>query len=97
MDDGKNIFESDVIRIYILKNETLTLIVFVSLRAFQQSSCVFYLIIMTIVDTIHLFTGLFTYIMINGIGINLLNMSRFYVQLCVLISFSCIYSCKYFT
>ena len=74
----------------------LTLIVFVSLRTFRESSCVFYLIIMSIVDTFLLFTGLFTYIMINGIGINLLNMSLFYckfrpfyVQLCILISFSC--------
>ncbi len=62
VDDGKSIFESDVIRIYILKNETLTLIVFVSRRAFQQSSCVFYLIIMTIVDTIHLFTMVYSLI-----------------------------------
>ncbi|CAF1159925.1 unnamed protein product [Adineta steineri] len=74
----------------------LTLLVFLSLRTFRQKSCAFYLTIMSLVNTFHLFTGLFTYIMINGFGINWLNMSLFYckfrpfyVQLCTLISFSC--------
>jgi len=75
----------------------LNLIVFLSLRTFRESSCEFYLTIMSIVNTFHLFTGLFTFIMINGFNINWLNMSlfyckfrQFYVQLCILMSLTCI-------
>ena len=75
----------------------LVLIVFLSLRTFRQSSCAFYLIIMSFVDTLHLFTGLFTFIMINGFGIDWTDISLFYckfrpfyVQLCVLMSYTCI-------
>jgi len=74
----------------------LVLIVFLSLRTFRQSSCAFYLTIMSIVNTLHMFTGLLTYIMLNGFGINWTNMSLFYckfrpffVQLCASISFTC--------
>jgi hypothetical protein len=77
----------------------LNLIVFLSLRTFRESSCAFYLTIMSIVNTFHLFTGLFTFIMINGFNINWLNMSlfyckfrQFYVQLCILMSLTCICS-----
>jgi hypothetical protein len=49
--------------------EPLALIVFLSLRTFRENSCAFYLTIMQIVNTIHLFTGLFTFIMIYGFGI----------------------------
>jgi hypothetical protein len=76
----------------------LVLIVFLSLRTFRQSSCAFYLILMSFINTIHLFTGLLTYIMINGFGINWTDMSLFYckfrpfyVQLCVLTSLTCFY------
>jgi hypothetical protein len=51
---------------------------------------------MSAVNTLHLFTGLLTYIMINGFAINWPNMSLFYckfrpfnVQLLLLTSFSC--------
>ncbi|CAF0727970.1 unnamed protein product [Adineta steineri] len=74
----------------------LTLLVFLSLRTFRESSCAFYLIAMSTINICHLFTGTFTYIMINGFKINWLNMSiiyckfrAFYVQFCVLTSFSC--------
>ena len=77
--------------------EPLVLLVFSSLRTFRQSSCAFYLIIISVVNIVHLFTGLFTFIMINGFGINWTIMSPFYckfrpflVQLCVLTSFTCI-------
>ena len=74
----------------------LVLLVFLSLRTFRQSSCAFYLTIMSVVNTIHMFTGLLTFIMINGFGINWLNMSIVYcklrpfnIQLCALISLTC--------
>ncbi|CAF0711700.1 unnamed protein product [Adineta steineri] len=74
----------------------LTLLVFLSLRTFRESSCAFYLIAMSTINICHLFTGTFTYIMINGFKINWLNMSifyckfrAFYVQFCILTSFSC--------
>ena len=74
----------------------LVLIVFLSLNTFRQSSCAFYLIIMSFVNTIHLFFGLLTYIMINGFAINWTAMSvfyckfrPFYVQISVLLSFTC--------
>jgi hypothetical protein len=74
----------------------LTLLIFLSLRTFRESSCAFYLTFMSFVNTFHLFTGLLTYIVINGFGINWLNMSVFYckfrsayVPFCVLTSFSC--------
>ena len=74
----------------------LVLLVFLSLRTFRQSSCAFYLTIMSVVNSIHLFTGLLTFIMINGFGINWSNISivycklrAFYIQLCVLMSFTC--------
>jgi hypothetical protein len=56
----------------------LVLIVFLTLKTFQQSSCAFYLTVMSIVNTLHLFTSLLTFIMINGFGINWTNMSLFY-------------------
>jgi hypothetical protein len=77
----------------------LNLIVFLSLQTFRQSSCAFYLTIMSIVNTSHLFTGLLTYIMINGFGIDWTSMSLgyckfryFYVALCLLISLTCMCS-----
>ncbi|CAF1001201.1 unnamed protein product [Rotaria sordida] len=79
-----------------LIGNSLTLVVLLSLRTFRQNSCAFYLSIMSIVNTFYLFIGLFTFIMINGFTINWLNMSLFYckfrpfyVQFCILISFSC--------
>jgi hypothetical protein len=74
----------------------LVLLVFLSLRTFRENSCAFYLTIMSIVNTLHLFTGILTFIMIDGFAINWPNMSifyckfrSFYVQLCVLTSMAC--------
>ncbi|CAF1669424.1 unnamed protein product [Adineta ricciae] len=74
----------------------LTLIVFLSLQTFRHSSCAFYLTVMSFINIFHLFTGLFTHIMIYGFNINWLNMSvvyckfrPFYVQLCAMSSSSC--------
>jgi hypothetical protein len=58
----------------------LNIIVFFSLKTFRQSSCAFYLTIMSFVDTLQLFTGLFIFIMINGFGINWTDMSLFYCK-----------------
>jgi hypothetical protein len=74
----------------------LVRIVFFGLQTFRQSSCAFYLTSMSIVNILHLFTGLLTFIMINGFGINWTNMSlfyckfqAFYVQLCISMSLTC--------
>ncbi len=74
----------------------LVILVFLSLRTFRQSSCALYLAIMSSVNILHLFTGLLTFMMINGFMINWLNRSIFYckfrlflVQWCVLLSLTC--------
>ena len=74
----------------------LVLLVFLSLHTFRQNSCAFYLTIMSIVNTLHLFTGLLTFIMINGFAINWTELSpfyckfrSFYVQLSNYMSFTC--------
>ncbi len=100
-----NTFASQQVVIYLgffiftagLIGGPLVLIVFLSLQTFRRSSCAFYLTSMSIVNTLHLFTGLLTFIMINGFGINWTNMSLFYCKfrpfytgLCTLTSFTCI-------
>ncbi|CAF1173492.1 unnamed protein product [Adineta ricciae] len=74
----------------------LTLLVFLSLETFRQNSCAFYLTIMSFINTFHLFTGLLTFIMINGFKINWTDASvayckfrAFYIQTCAMISLSC--------
>ena len=74
----------------------LVLLVFLSLNTFRQSSCVFYLTVMSFVNIFYLFPGLLTFIIVNGFSINWTDTSLFYckfrsyyVQLCVLISFTC--------
>jgi hypothetical protein len=74
----------------------LVLLVFLSLNTFRQSSCAFYLTVMSLVNTFHLFTGLLTFIMIYGFGINWIDMSlpfckfrQFYLQSSIQISFTC--------
>ncbi|CAF1302517.1 unnamed protein product [Adineta steineri] len=76
--------------------ETLNIIVFMSLHTFRQSSCAFYLLIMSCVDIGQLITGLFTRILIAGFGIDWTLSSLFYCkfrayfrQVCALISLSC--------
>ena len=88
----RNVFSSSL----VLLVDHWFYLYFLSLRTFRQSSCAFYLTIMSVVNTIQMFTGLLTFIMINGFGINWLNMSivyckirAFYIQLCILISMTC--------
>ena len=72
-------------------------IVFLSLQTFRQSSCAFYLTIMSIVNIGQLFTGLLSRIMINGFAIDWTQNSLFYCkfryfcfQTCTLISMTCL-------
>src|SRR3984885_11187525 len=73
----------------------LNVIVFLSLKTFRQSSCAFYLTIMSIANIGQLLLGLFSRIMISGFNINWTQSSAFYckfrlycLQLCGLISFT---------
>lgn len=75
----------------------LNFIVFLSLKTFRHSSCAFYLIIMSFVDVGYLITGLLTFIMMYGFGIDWTKQSRFYcifregfVHICMLIGFTCL-------
>ncbi|CAF1155632.1 unnamed protein product [Adineta ricciae] len=75
----------------------LSLIVFLSLRTFRESSCAFYLIVMSLANLIHLLVWLSGYIIINGFGYDwsvnspFLCKGRFYLfQLCLLVSYTSI-------
>ena len=75
----------------------LNTLVFLSLRTFRQSSCAFYLTIMSIVNIGQLFTGLLSRIMIIGYSIDWTTTSPFYCkfryflsQTCILMSLTCI-------
>jgi hypothetical protein len=75
----------------------LNTLVFLSLRTFRQSSCAFYLTIMSIVNIGHLFTGLLSRIMITGYDVDWTATSPFYCkfryflfQTCTLMSLTCI-------
>jgi hypothetical protein len=77
--------------------EFLNIIVFLSLKTFRQSSCAFYLNIMSIVSIGYLVTGLLTFIMIYGFDIDWTNKSGFYcvfregfVHICMLIGLTCL-------
>ncbi|CAF0768231.1 unnamed protein product [Adineta steineri] len=72
-------------------------IVFLSLQVFRQSSCAFYLTIMSIVNIGQLLTGLLTRIMITGFSIDWTTTSLFYCKfrlyfaiLCAQISLTCL-------
>jgi hypothetical protein len=72
-------------------------IVFLSLKTFRESSCAFYLTIMSIVNTGQLITGLLSRIMISGFRIDWTQISLFYCkfrayffQVTSLISLACI-------
>ena len=58
----------------------LNIIVFLSLKTFRQSSCAFYLTIMSFVNIGQLFTGLLSRIMITGFGIDWTEISLFYCK-----------------
>ncbi|UJR32959.1 hypothetical protein I4U23_020422 [Adineta vaga] len=75
----------------------LSTIVFLSLRTFRESSCAFYLTIMSIVNIGQLMTGLLSRIMITGYNVDWANLSSFYckfryflLQTCTLLSLTCI-------
>ncbi|CAF3805938.1 unnamed protein product [Rotaria sp. Silwood1] len=59
----------------------LNVIVFLSLRTFRQSSCAFYLTIMSIVNVGQLITGLLARIMITGFGIDWTQTSLIFCKL----------------
>ena len=73
----------------------LNILVFLSLRTFRQSSCGFYLTIMSIVNIGQLYTGLFFRVLISGYGTDWTTTSLFYCkfrvlffQFCTLISYT---------
>ncbi|CAF1109457.1 unnamed protein product [Rotaria sordida] len=75
----------------------LNIIVFLSLKTFRNSSCAFYLTVMAMVSIGYLFSGLLTFIMMYGFGIDWTKQSRSYcifregfVHICILIAFTCL-------
>jgi hypothetical protein len=75
----------------------LSVIVFLSLKTFRQSSCAFYLTVMSFVNIGQLFSGLLSRIMITGYSTDWTATSPFYckfryflLQLCTLVSLTCI-------
>jgi hypothetical protein len=76
--------------------EFLIIVVFLSLRTFRQSSCAFYLTIMSIVNIGHMLTGLLSRIMTTGFDIDWSQTSLFFCkfryycfQVCALTSMTC--------
>ena len=59
----------------------LNIIVFMSLRTFRESSCAFYLTILSLVNIIQLVTGLLSRILISGFNIDWTQSSVFYCKL----------------
>jgi len=79
-----------------LIGDCLNIIVFLSLKTFRESSCAFYLLIMSIVNIGQLITGLLSRIMITSFTIDWTQTSLFYckirqylVQTAAAISFAC--------
>jgi hypothetical protein len=71
-------------------------VVLLSLETFRKNSCAFYLMIMSMVNIVHLITGLFSRIMISGFNTNWAQYSLFFckfraytVPFGVTISFTC--------
>ncbi|CAF0905014.1 unnamed protein product [Rotaria sordida] len=74
----------------------LNIIVFLSLQTFRESSCAFFLTIMSFVNIGQLITGLLSRIMISGFNIDWTETSLFYckfriscLQVCALTSYTC--------
>lgn len=63
-----------------LVGNVLSMIVFLSLRTFRQSSCALYLTVLSFVDMLQLLTGLFSRIMISGFGMDWTQRSLFYCK-----------------
>jgi len=57
----------------------LNIIVFLSLRTFRESSCAFYLTVLSFLNIGQLITGLFTRLMITGFNIDRTQSSIFYM------------------
>jgi hypothetical protein len=64
-----------------LIGDCLNTIVFLSLKTFRQSSCAFYLTIMSVVNIGQLITGLLSRIMISGFNIDWTQTSLFYCKI----------------
>ncbi|CAF3614672.1 unnamed protein product [Rotaria sp. Silwood1] len=74
----------------------LNIIVFLSLQTFRESSCAFFLTIMSFVNIGQLITGLLSRVMISGFGVDWTETSIFYckfriscLQFCALTSYTC--------
>ena len=77
-----------------LLGETLNTIVFLSLETFRQSSCAFYLTVMSFVNIGQLLTSLFPRIMTNGFGVDWTETSSFYCKFRIyILQFSALMSC----
>jgi hypothetical protein len=59
----------------------LNIIVFLSLRTFRESSCAFYLTVLSFTNVIQLITGLLSRLMISGFNIDWTRNSLFYCKL----------------
>lgn len=75
----------------------LNVLVFLSLKTFRQNSCSFYLTIMAVVSVGYLVTGLLTFLVMYGFGIDWTKQSRFYcifregfVHISMLIALTCL-------
>jgi hypothetical protein len=76
----------------------LNMIVFLSLRTFRENSCAFYLTVMSFLNIGELITGYLPRIIASGFDIDWTQISLFYckfrwfyVQLCLLATFTCLY------
>ena len=98
------IFASKQVTIYLdipifiigLIGNILNVLVFLSLRTFRESSCAFYLTVMSIANIAQLVIGVLNRIMVSGFSIDAASSSAFYCKfswycgiLCALISLTC--------
>jgi len=91
------IYAGITLLVFGLVGNLLNTIVFLSLQTFRQSSCAFYLTIMSMVNIVQLITGLLSRIMISGFNIDWTQISLFYCkfrtflyEIAALISLACI-------
>jgi hypothetical protein len=91
------IYLSITIFIFGIIGGLLNIIIFLSLKIFRENICVFYLIIMSLVNLGVLITGLLTRTMISGFSIDWTSSSLFYckfrlysLQTCTSITFTCL-------
>jgi hypothetical protein len=91
------IYGGFVIMISGVLGNLISIIVFLSLKTFRQSSCAFYLTIMLFVNIGQLLFALFSRILITGYGIDWTTTSLFFckfritvTQFCAIISYTCL-------